>query len=94
LVVSPDGERGSLTIGQDARLLVGLFDAGESCDFALEPGRSAWLHVARGEASVNGTRLGPGDGAAIRDEPTLHLRGVADAELVLWDLASDRGPAR
>ena len=33
-----------------------------------------------------GKALGPGDGAAIRDETDLHLQGQGGAELVFFDL--------
>lgn len=87
LVVSPDGSDGSLTIGQDARLFAALLAAGESTEHELPADRSAWLHVARGRIELNGEILGPGDGAAIRDETRLRLKGVEDAELVLWELS-------
>ena len=40
-------------------------------------------HLAKVE--VNGVRLDAGDGTAIRDEPTLRVRALDDAELVLVD---------
>ncbi len=86
LVVSPDGHDGSLTIGQDVRLYAGLLDGAEIADLALEERRGAWLHVARGELSVNGVALGAGDGAAIRDEGNLKFGAGRGAEFVLWDV--------
>jgi quercetin 2,3-dioxygenase len=86
LVVAPDGKDGALTIGQDARLFVGLLDGAERVTHALAPGRVGWLHVARGELVANGQRLGPGDGAAVVDEKSLVLEKGTGAELVLWDL--------
>jgi len=86
LVVSPDGERGSLTIDQDARLYASLLAPGERAEHALGDDRSAWIHVARGRVTLNGAELGPGDGASIRDEARLVLEGLEDAELVLWEL--------
>ena len=90
LVVSPDGRHGSLTIGQDAELYVGLFDGGEGVSHELPKGRVAWLHVARGSVSLAGRWLGGGDGAAISDEPRLEIRDAKDAELVLWSLPDER----
>ena len=86
LVVSPDGEDGSLTIGQDVRLYAGLLDGGEASRYELREGRSAWLHVARGELVLNDNRLGPGDGAAIRGESELLFERATGAEYVLWEL--------
>jgi redox-sensitive bicupin YhaK (pirin superfamily) len=86
LVVSPDGDEGSLTIDQDVRLYAGLLGSAEEARHELAADRAAWLHVARGRLEVNGTELGPGDGAAIRDESAVVVHGREDAELVLWDL--------
>jgi quercetin 2,3-dioxygenase len=86
LVVSPDGRDGSLAIGQDAGLHVGLLDGDEVIEHALPEQRTAWLHLARGAMTLNGEALQAGDGAAIRSERELTLRGGANAEFVLWDL--------
>jgi len=42
--------------------------------------------VAKGELTLNGERLGPGDGAAIEGEPTLTLSDGEAAEFVYWEL--------
>jgi len=86
LVVAPDGAEGALTIGQDVRLWAGMLDGAERISRGLSPGRSAWLHVARGGLTLNGESLEAGDGAALRDEPRLELTGGRGAELVLWEL--------
>jgi redox-sensitive bicupin YhaK (pirin superfamily) len=86
LVVSPDGADGSLTIGQDARLFAGIVEGREAVRHAIPDGRAAWLHVARGELDLNGEKLRPGDGAAIRDERDLELASGQGAEVVLWEL--------
>src|SRR3970040_3025505 len=57
LVASPDGCDASLTIHQDAFLYVTLLGRGESVTHALAPGRSAYLHVARGRARLDGFTL-------------------------------------
>jgi redox-sensitive bicupin YhaK (pirin superfamily) len=86
LVVSPDGREGSIRIGQDASLYLGVLASGERVEHQLLPGRAAWLHVARGRLRLGAEELGPGDGAGLRDEPRLLLEGLEEAELVLWDL--------
>jgi redox-sensitive bicupin YhaK (pirin superfamily) len=53
---------------------------------ALALGRYAWLHVARGAVSLNGSTLGAGDGAAVSDETALEITGAAGAEVLLFDL--------
>ncbi len=86
LVVSSDGADGSLTIGQDARLLAGTLQPGESTEFELPADRSAWVQIARGSVDLNGETLGPGDGAAVQLEEKLTFRGVEDAEVLVWEL--------
>ncbi len=86
LVASPDGADGSVTIHQDARLYVGLFDGDERAAQPLAAGRHAYLHVARGEVEVNGQRLAAGDALLMRDEAAVELRGGKQAEVLLFDL--------
>jgi redox-sensitive bicupin YhaK (pirin superfamily) len=88
LVGSHDGRDGSVTIHQDVDLYTGLLAQGDAASFALRPGRRAWLQVARGRLDLNGRELGAGDGAAISGEDELRIKGVGDAELLLFDLAS------
>jgi len=85
LVASQDGANGSLTIHQDARLFAATLGKADSVQYDLQPGRYAWLQVARGSVDVNGQKLEAGDGAAIEDERTLTLRGDG-AEVLLFDL--------
>jgi redox-sensitive bicupin YhaK (pirin superfamily) len=86
LVASPDGAEGSVTIHQDARLYATRLGAGQQVTHTLQPGRHAWLHVARGTLTLNGEHLGAGDGAAASRETTLTLVGDKDAEALLFDL--------
>jgi redox-sensitive bicupin YhaK (pirin superfamily) len=87
LLASRDGRDGSVRIHQDVDLYAALLAAGESVTHALRPGRHAWLQVARGRCTLNGVALEAGDGAALSDERSLHVTGVGDAELLLFDLA-------
>ena len=87
LVASPDGADGSVMIHQDARLYATLLAPGEEVSHPLAPGRHAWVHVARGKASLNGRPLEAGDGAAVSAEERLTLRGDGQAEVLLFDLA-------
>jgi redox-sensitive bicupin YhaK (pirin superfamily) len=87
LLASGDGREGSIQVQQDVDLWVTLLGAGESRKLALRPGRHAWVHVARGSASVNGTVLQEGDGAAISGEDSVTLAGQPEAEVLVFDLA-------
>jgi len=86
LVASPDGREGSVRLHQDATLRVGLFDGDESAAIDLVPGRRAWVHVARGEVTVNGRALQAGDAAALEDEPHLEIGQGRQAEVLVFDL--------
>ncbi len=86
LVASPDGAEQSVTIHQDARMYAGLFDGAERASLALQPGRRAYVHVARGELIVNGQRLGHGDALKIADVSAVELDGGRDAEVLVFDL--------
>lgn len=86
LVCSPDGRDGSLVIHQDAYLYVSTLKDGESATHVLQPGRRAYLHVARGHVTVNGQALKTGDGARIEDEPEIRLQAADSVEVLLFDL--------
>ncbi len=87
LVASRDGEDGALTVHQDMALYAGVLDAGASVTHTLAPGRHAWVQVARGEVTLNGQRLGEGDGASVSGEERLAIEAAAPAELLVFDLA-------
>src|SRR4051794_6511220 len=63
LIASPDGHNGSVTIQQDAYIYAGLFDGAERAEHSLGEGRRAYVHVVRGDATVNGRALNAGDAA-------------------------------
>jgi hypothetical protein len=86
LVASPDGADGSVTIHQDARLYAGLFDGAERASHALAPGRKAYLHLVRGELTVNGAPLEAGDALKMTGVSDVVLEKGAGAEVLLFDL--------
>ena len=86
VIASPDGRDGSVTIHSNAVVHAGVFDAGDSAELPLH-GRSAWVHVARGEARVNGQEMTDGDGLAIEGEASVRIEGTTGGELLVFDLA-------
>jgi redox-sensitive bicupin YhaK (pirin superfamily) len=87
LVASPEGGDGVLKIHQDARVLIGQAGESKTLDYMLAPGRKAWVHVVRGEATVNGQSLNSGDAAAITNEAAIAVRGAeSDSEVIVFDL--------
>lgn len=88
LVASPDGRNGSISIQSDTNLYATVLAAAEKAAHVNAAGRHVWLHVARGELTLNGTVLKAGDAAATGDAGALNLvAGVPGAEALLFDLA-------
>ncbi|SNS40017.1 hypothetical protein SAMN06265795_102544 [Noviherbaspirillum humi] len=86
LIASPDGSDGSVTIHQDARVHVGLFDGDEKAAFELAEGRRAYVHVARGKVTVNGVVLKEGDALKAVQEARIEISDGEQAEVLLFDL--------
>ncbi len=82
------GDEDALPIRTDARVLGASVKAGETVEYALAPGRYAYMVPAAGSVEINGIALDKGDGAAIRDETALRITATSDAELVLVDTAA------
>ncbi|MGQ9371347.1 pirin family protein [Azospirillum sp. ST 5-10] len=87
LVASRDGRDGSLTVHQDVDLYATLLGAGGTVALDLRPGRRAWVQVARGAVTLDGTPLKEGDGAAVTDAARLTLASEHGAEALVFDLA-------
>jgi quercetin 2,3-dioxygenase len=78
----------ALPLRTDARVLGATLKAGDTVDYALDKDRYAYLVPSSGSVEINGTRLDARDGAAIRDETSLRITAIEDAELVLVDTAA------
>ncbi|HTQ38834.1 MAG TPA: pirin family protein [Pirellulales bacterium] len=89
LIVSPDGRDGSVTIHQQADVYATLLEPGKKVTHELSAGRIAWLQLIRGDITLNGNSLKPGDGAAIEHETRLEIAAHSAAELLLFDMNSD-----
>jgi len=87
LVASPDGRDGSISIHQDATISAGLFAKGESATHAVADKRHAWVQVAKGSIEIGGETLKAGDAFAAVGPGELAIKGVADAEILVFDLA-------
>ena len=89
LVASPDGFEGSVLVHADARVYAGLFDGSESFSLAIDPQRKGYVHVVRGELDVNGKRVAAGDAAMLDGETQVALAHGRQAEVLVFDLASN-----
>ncbi len=86
LIASSDAREGSVKIHQDASLYAALIDGTEKATHALAAGRRAYVHVARGSVTVNGTPLQAGDALKASGVAEIVLEKGADAEVLLFDL--------
>jgi quercetin 2,3-dioxygenase len=86
LIGSPDKAERSVLLHQDVRMYAGLFDGGEKDSLTIADGRSAYIHVARGEVHVAGLHLEAGDGLKISDAGDIDFRGADQGEVIAFDL--------
>jgi redox-sensitive bicupin YhaK (pirin superfamily) len=77
----------ALPIRTDARVLGATLKAGETAEYKLGADRHGYLVPAKGAVEVNGVRIEARDGAAIRDEATVRVTAIEDAEMVFVDAA-------
>lgn len=87
LAASHNGEAGSVTIHQNAKIWLADLDPGKDLEYSLAPSRAAWLQVARGTVRLDKHILHQGDAAAIEKEAFISVEADEKSELVLFDLA-------
>jgi len=78
---------GALTINTDADVLIASIAPGRESAYTLRAGRRAWVQALRGKVELNGVALAEGDGASVSDVANLNVRGIDQAEVMLFDLA-------
>lgn len=88
VVASPDGRKGSLLISQDALVYSAVVDAGRHLIHELHAGRSAWLHLIYGEATLQDIVMSQGDGGGLTTERSVSLTAQENTELLLVDVGS------
>ncbi len=91
LVASPDGRRGSLRLQADVLVYSALLEIGQHLVHDLAPGRTVWLHVVEGSATLEDLVLTTGDGVGISAERAVSLTARAATEFLLIDL-TDAAP--
>lgn len=87
LVISPDGRDDSAVIHQDAEVYrVRLADSA-SVAHEVKAGRGVWFQLIKGQVSVNGQDLKPGDALSTEDSGTLTIASSGEpVEALLFDL--------
>jgi len=86
IIASPDQADGSVLIHQDTRVYAGLFDGSENATLNVEPGRTLYVHVARGTVTANGAVLNSGDAVTLKHIEKLELQKGQQAEVLVFDL--------
>ncbi len=87
LIASSDGRDGSVKIYQDAAVYAGVLEGADKVVHELAAGRKAYVHLARGKATVNGQPLAAGDALKARGERAIEIEKGEGAEVLLFDLA-------
>jgi quercetin 2,3-dioxygenase len=86
-IAAPQPRETEVRLVQDAEIWAAKLDAGVEAIHPLQPGRKAWLQVARGEVKLGGETLKAGDAAAITDQEQIAVRSKEPSEVLLFDLA-------
>ncbi len=86
VVASSDGREGSLRLHQDAIVYSAVLEPGQHVAHALEPQRTAWLHIVRGSAVFEDLVLSEGDGIGVALASAIALTAQEDTEILLVDL--------
>jgi len=89
LIASSDGRQESVLIHQDAAIYASILDEGDKVEHALAPDRMAYVHLIRGDVSVNGVPLKDGDALKIGKESKLVFDHAEAAELLVFDLPAE-----
>ena len=89
LMAAKNASNGTATIHQDAKVYVAKLAQGQSVEHEIAPGRGAYIHVARGAATVNGNQLKHGDAIAVEQETRIRIsnESAEQTEVLLFDLA-------
>ncbi len=74
-------------IHADASMYAGLFDGKEHYKLDLKSNRLCYVHLIKGQLSVNQQTLLSGDALMIKNESSLVLEGGLDAEVLVFDLS-------
>lgn len=86
LILSPNADEDSFKIYQDMKLWRYQYPAEKSVQITLNPNRSYWLQVVRGNLSVNDIELSTSDALGIRQEILIDINSQSEVEFLLFDL--------
>ena len=86
LIASKTGRDGSIAINQDTNLFLGKLSEGDTVKQSIGTTRHAWVQLIKGELTVNGTKLQPGDAAAVSEVDSLVITADKASDFLLFDL--------
>lgn len=86
LIASPGAQAGSLKVHQDVSLYATVLSADAALPVHVMAGRSAYLHIARGEVEIEGQRLQSGDALKVDAVSELNMRAISNSEVLWFDL--------
>ncbi len=86
LVASPDGRDASLAIQQDVHMYSTYIHTGNHVIHELKTGRTAWLHVVKGQVLLNNLDFQTGDGIGFTYEKSISFTAKIPTEILLFDL--------
>ena len=89
LMGSPDGRQDSLTLNQDAFLYGTIVESGQTLTHSPAEDRAVYVHVIRGQLSINGQHLADGDGLGLQHTDALVLAATAESELLIFELETE-----
>jgi redox-sensitive bicupin YhaK (pirin superfamily) len=89
LIASGDGRQETVLIHQDASIYAAILDGADKAEHALDPERLAYVHVIRGDVTVNGVALKDGDALKIGRESKVVFEHAETAEVLLFDLPAE-----
>lgn len=89
VVASKEARTSSLELEHDVRILSCLLEPGQTAQTPLLPNRAAWLQVVAGRVSTGVHALRAGDGALIRQQPTISVTAHSASEVLLIDVPDD-----
>lgn len=89
LIISDSGQNRSMVIKQDIKVYASILEIDKSVSFNNTQTRSVYLHVAKGNITVNNIALKSGDAVMVTNEETLSIKALENSEFLLFDLPAE-----
>lgn len=87
LVVSPNGEDGSVSINQDAYFSLAKIGSGNDVTYKRkQEGTGLYIFVISGEVEVDGQSLAKRDGLGLENFKAVSVNGLSDSEVLLMEV--------